>query len=117
MWYTGTENSTCRFPKPVTSGVPVASEVSSGHANAYGFLMPELLQNNSSSTATEANGASQSVDYAADHLARLYSPAIEEPWFRSLFRNIREAVRPPQLPPLQVTSKPVAVRDIWGLYG
>src|SRR2546429_1906495 len=52
-----------------------------------------------------------------DHLARLYSPTIEEPWFRSLFRNIREAIHPPQLPPLQVTSKPVAVRDIWGLYG
>ena len=52
-----------------------------------------------------------------DHLARLYSPTIEEPWFRSLFRNIREAINPPQLPPLQVTSKPVAVRDIWGLYG
>jgi len=52
-----------------------------------------------------------------DHLARLYSPSIEEPWFLSLFRNIREAIHPPQLPPLQVTSKPVAVRDIWGLYG
>jgi hypothetical protein len=79
--------------------------------------MPELLQNNPSSTATEANGASQAGDYAGDHLARLYSPTIEEPWFRSLFRNIQEAIHPPVLPPLQVTSKPVAVRDIWGLYG
>src|SRR5260221_7724742 len=26
-------------------------------------------------------------------------------------------IQPPQLPPLQLTSKPVAVRDIWGLYG
>jgi protein TonB len=52
-----------------------------------------------------------------DHLARLYSPTIEEPWFRSLFRNIREAIHPPQLPPLEVTSKPVAVKEIWGLYG
>src|SRR5205085_12468097 len=24
---------------------------------------------------------------------------------------------PPKLPPLEVTSKPVAVKDIWGLYG
>ena len=79
--------------------------------------MPELLQNNPSSTATEANGASQAGDHAGDHLARLYSPTIEEPWFRSLFRNIQEAIHPPVLPPLQVTSKPVAVRDIWGLYG
>jgi len=54
---------------------------------------------------------------AEDHLARLYSPTLEEPWFRSLIRNIRETLNPPQLPPLQVTSKPVAVKDIWGLYG
>src|SRR5678810_676874 len=99
-------------PKPVTICLSVASEVSSGTANAYGLLMPELLQNNPSSTATEANGASQTVDHAGDHLARLYSPTIEEPWFRSLFRNIQEAIHPPQLPPLQVTSKPVAVRDL-----
>jgi len=52
-----------------------------------------------------------------EHLARLYSPTLEEPWFRSLIRNIREAIHPPQLPPLQVTSKPIAVKDIWGLYG
>src|SRR5690242_18370682 len=117
MWYTDTENAACGFPKPVTPGLPVASEVSSGSANAYGFLMPELLQNNPASNATEARGAQQTVDYADDHLARLYSPTIEEPWFRSLIRSIRETIHPPQLPPLQVTSKPVAVRDIWGLYG
>ncbi len=79
--------------------------------------MPELLQNTPSSTATEANGAPRTVDIADDHLARLYAPTVEEPWFRSLFRNIREIIHPPQLPPLQLTSKPVAVRDIWGLYG
>jgi len=65
--------------------------------------MPELLQN------VPPDGD--------DHLARLYSPTLEEPWFRSLIRNIRETLNPPQLPPLQVTSKPVAVKDIWGLYG
>ena len=53
---------------------------------------------------------------ADDHLARLYSPAVEEPWFRSLYRNVRELLDPPKLPPLQVTSKPVAVKDIWGQY-
>ncbi|HKW99882.1 MAG TPA: energy transducer TonB [Bryobacteraceae bacterium] len=52
-----------------------------------------------------------------DHLARLLAPSVEEPWFRSLTRNIREMVHPPQLPPLQVTSRPVAVKEIWGLYG
>src|SRR5262249_1928569 len=33
------------------------------------------------------------------------------------FRNVKETINPPKLPPLEVTSKPVAVKDIWGLYG
>src|SRR6185295_14978873 len=51
------------------------------------------------------------------HLDRLLTPSVEEPWYRSLIENIHDLIRPPQLPPLQVTSKPVAVKDIWGLYG
>jgi len=54
---------------------------------------------------------------ADQHLARLLAPDVEEPWFRSLYRNIKETINPPKLPPLEVTSKPVAVKDIWGLYG
>jgi periplasmic protein TonB len=55
---------------------------------------------------------------ADDHLARLLSPAaLDTPWYRSLVQNIRESLAPPELPPLEVTSKPVAVKDIWGLYG
>src|SRR6202171_2694512 len=53
---------------------------------------------------------------ADDHLARLLAPQ-EESWFRSLHRDIKELIHPPKLPPLEVTSKPVAVKDIWGLYG
>ena len=53
---------------------------------------------------------------ADDHLARLLAPNTEEPWFKSLYRNIQEMIHPPQLPPLELTSKPVAVKDIWGLY-
>lgn len=52
-----------------------------------------------------------------DHLDRMLAPELEEPWFLSLYHNVRDAIRPPKLPPLQVTSKPVAVKDIWGLYG
>jgi TonB family protein len=54
---------------------------------------------------------------ADEHLARLLAPEVEEPWFRSLYRNIKELINPPKLPPLEVTSQPVAVKDIWGLYG
>ena len=39
-----------------------------------------------------------------------------EPWYASLVRQIRELVRPPKLPPLKLTSKPVAVKEIWGDY-
>src|SRR5579872_6239771 len=31
----------------------------------------------------------------------------------SLWQNIRDLISPPKLPPLNVTSKPVAVKDIW----
>jgi TonB family protein len=49
-----------------------------------------------------------------DHLSRLLVP--DEPWLQSFLRSIKEIFRPPKLPPLQVTSKPVAVKDIWGEY-
>jgi len=52
-----------------------------------------------------------------DHLSRLLVNETEEPWYRSLINNLKETFNPPKLPPLEVTSKPVAVKDIWGLYG
>jgi periplasmic protein TonB len=52
-----------------------------------------------------------------DNLSRLLVPDMEVPWFRSLLRNIKEAINPPRLAPFDVTSKPVAVKDIWGLEG
>jgi protein TonB len=50
------------------------------------------------------------------HLDRLLSN-VEQPWYKSFFQNVREAIHPTPLPPLEVTSKPVPVKDIWGLYG
>jgi TonB family protein len=52
-----------------------------------------------------------------EHLDHLLAPETDEPWFKSLWGSVRELVRPTPLPPLQVTSKPIAVKDIWGLYG
>lgn len=48
-----------------------------------------------------------------DHLARLLVTPSDEPWYHSLIRGIRETFNPQKLPPLQVTSKPVAVGEIW----
>jgi periplasmic protein TonB len=54
---------------------------------------------------------------AHDHLDRLYRAADAEiPWYKSLYENIHELIYPPKLPPLVVTSQPVAVKSIWGLY-
>jgi protein TonB len=52
-----------------------------------------------------------------DHLSRLLPPEIEEPFYKSFLATIRDLIHPPQLPPLEITSKPVVVKDIWGLYG
>src|SRR5882762_9989485 len=36
-----------------------------------------------------------------------------EPFCKVFFQNIRDLISPPKLPPLNVTSKPVKVKDIW----
>jgi len=51
---------------------------------------------------------------AEDHLARLLAPDTEIPWYRTIVANVRDFIRPEKLPPLELTSKPVAVKDIWG---
>jgi len=51
------------------------------------------------------------------HLQRLLAVEVEQPWYASFIQNLRELIHPPKLPPLEVTSKPVPVKDIWGFYG
>jgi TonB family protein len=48
-----------------------------------------------------------------DHLDHLLLTETETPWFKGFLQNIRDTIRRPQLPPLEVTSKPVPVKDIW----
>src|SRR5579862_5857245 len=56
-------------------------------------------------------------DEADVHLQRLLAGDVEQPFFRSLFQNVKEFIHPPKLPPLELTSHPVPVKDIWGFYG
>src|SRR5580698_10307703 len=49
-----------------------------------------------------------------DHLNRLLAPDTEIPWYKSTAENIRELIHPEKLPPLELTSKPVPVKDLWG---
>jgi TonB family protein len=46
----------------------------------------------------------------------LTNQTLDEPLWKSLFRNIDDFFFPKKLPPLVLTSKPVQVRDIWGFY-
>jgi TonB family protein len=46
------------------------------------------------------------------HLDRLLmSTDLEEPWYKSIVRGIRETLNPPKLPPLEITSRPVESTD------
>lgn len=38
---------------------------------------------------------------------RLLTQELEEPWYKSVYRSIKEIFNPPKLPPLEVTSRPV----------
>jgi len=49
------------------------------------------------------------------HIEQLMSTMDQSSW-RSLLDNLRETFFPEKLPPLELTSKPIRVRDIWGDY-
>src|SRR3954468_9617603 len=55
-------------------------------------------------------------EVAKDDLKLLSDGHFNDSLFTSLRTNIREALFPEKLPPLQLTSRPVKVRDIWGEY-
>ncbi len=56
------------------------------------------------------------VDPEIQHLQHILVE-LEQPWYKSFLANIDELIHPKKLPPLELTSKPVEVKDIWGLYG
>jgi len=49
---------------------------------------------------------------AEDNLSHLLVENLETPWYKTLIESVRELINPPQLPPLEVTSKPVAVKEL-----
>ena len=51
-----------------------------------------------------------------DHLSRLLPAELEEPWYKQFAQTIHDIFHPEKLPPLVLTSKPVAVKSIWGMY-
>ena len=55
----------------------------------------------------------QDVVQPEANLNQLFLTAdLEEPWFKSVIRNIREALNPPKLPPLELTSRPLESAEL-----
>ncbi len=53
-----------------------------------------------------------------DNLDHLLPPSsVETPVYRALFDAVKELIHPTKLPPLEITSKPVDVPTMKGLYG
>jgi TonB family protein len=71
---------------------------------------------NWSERAGRDRAAGWTVIPATDHLERLLPAGLEMPWYRSLWSNLCDFATPSG-PPLDITSRPVLVKDIWGQYG
>src|SRR5262245_23138811 len=56
----------------------------------------------------QAGTGSQPGDHLED---RLLVEEISTPFYKSFIANVRDLLAPEKLPPLEVTSKPVAVKD------
>jgi TonB family protein len=69
-----------------------------------------------SERAGRDRAAGWTVIPATDHLERLLPAGLETPWYRSLWSNLCDFAMPAR-PPLDITSRPVLVKDIWGQYG
>lgn len=67
--------------------------------------------------ATQGTAGDMPAPTPDDHLMRLGDEVASGGSFRSLYTGIKEALFPPKLPPLVLTSKPIQVKSIWGLYG
>ena len=50
----------------------------------------------------------------ADNLAHLLPP--QQSWLQGFVQNLKDTFNPPKLPPLELTSKPVYTKSMWGLY-
>ena len=49
-------------------------------------------------------------------ISRLVIESVGDPWYRSLKLYFRSLMRERKLPPLKLSSKPIAVKSIWGTY-
>jgi TonB family protein len=88
-------------PGKLPKGVPAGNVFTSVTSAGFGAGFFENLKETLSGTPA-----------AARHV---HSRMLVEtkPWYALFWQNLRDAVAPPKLPPLKLTSKPVKVREIW----
>ncbi|GAB4405106.1 MAG: hypothetical protein OHK0021_17260 [Bryobacter sp.] len=77
-------------------------------------MSTSTIERTESEIAVTPTEQSTKLNNPEDELAAALGGVKEEFFLVSFIRNIKEAINPPKLPPLEVTSKPVPVRDIWG---
>lgn len=75
--------------------------------------MPGIAHNETDLVASTGSPVPLRVGALEDQLAAALGGVVQEPWLKSFTRNIKETFFAPELPPLELTSKPVAVKDIW----
>src|SRR5580698_3581672 len=88
------------------------------HARECAVCSAELSRFESSLTLFRSSVREWSHHMQDVFLPNLLAPeSISTPWFKTIFRTIQDAIHPRELPPLQVTSKPIAVPNVWGFFG
>jgi len=60
---------------------------------------------------------STSRAFATSPVLLVTPQSLDRAWYANLIAAIQEAIHRRELPPLQLTSRPVPVREIWGSYG
>lgn len=64
-------------------------------------------------TPTGAEATPTPASYGDAHLQGLMYLGADDPWYSGFFQRVKDLISPPKLPPLEVTSRPVAVKDLW----
>jgi protein TonB len=55
--------------------------------------------------------------FATEPVLLFATVSLDRPWYSGIIVAIQQTILQRQLPPLQLTSRPVPVREIWGFYG
>jgi len=90
-----------------------------GEAEGSAFLPPKFRASFFDNLKEHLRPTPKVAGNTVGSLRGIASPGIKiesQPLYRSVLLNLRDAVIPPKLPPLELTSKPVDVPEIWSAH-